>query len=68
MTTIDSRQEVAGPADTFDHTTAIDFSLDRASHVTIRIYDARGAVVRELLNESRALGSHRISWDGRKSR
>jgi len=48
--------------------TTIAFSLDRATPVTLRIYDARGALVREVLNEPRPPGRHEVTWHGRDGR
>jgi len=49
----------------FERATTIAFSLDRRSEVSLRIYDARGALVRELVREPRDLGPHQVVWDGR---
>ena len=53
----------------FNAHTTIRFSLPVAGHVTLRIYDTTGAVVRELTAPSSAVGGqHEISWDGRGAR
>jgi flagellar hook assembly protein FlgD len=33
--------------------------------VTIRIFDAKGALVRELLRETQTAGPHQVTWDGK---
>lgn len=48
----------------FNPRTTIAFDLPRSVPVTLRIHDARGALVRELVNETRPAGSHAVSWDG----
>jgi hypothetical protein len=49
----------------FNPTTSIAFSLKERSNVTLKIYDVNGALVRELVNESRSAGSYDMKWDGR---
>lgn len=44
---------------------ALAFSLPRESRVRLAVYDIRGALVRTLVDEKRAAGEHRVSWDGR---
>ena len=41
------------------------FTLDRPGHVTLRIHDASGRVIRELLDGERAAGPHEVRWDRR---
>lgn len=48
----------------FNPQTTIEYGLPSASHVRLRVYDARGALMRTLVNESQAHGSHRATWDG----
>lgn len=45
--------------------TAISFSLDRPGPVRVEIHDARGRLVRVVLDEERAPGAHEARWDGR---
>jgi hypothetical protein len=49
----------------FNPTTYISFALPEAGHVTLRIYDAQGHLVRTLVNEERAADYHVAQWDGR---
>jgi len=49
----------------FNPKTSIAFSLDRDGPVTLRVFDARGRLVRTLVNETRAAGQHVVDWDGR---
>ena len=48
----------------FNPQTAIRYVLPAAGDVRIGIYDARGRLVREILNERRHPGRHSASWDG----
>ncbi|HKW13303.1 MAG TPA: FlgD immunoglobulin-like domain containing protein [Candidatus Krumholzibacteria bacterium] len=48
----------------FRETTRIPFTLDTDSHVVVRVYDVRGALVTTLLDGPLAQGSHDVSWDG----
>jgi hypothetical protein len=41
------------------------FTLSRAGHVRLRIHDAAGRLVRELLDDERPAGSHEVRWDRR---
>jgi hypothetical protein len=45
--------------------TALRYTLASPSTVRLRVYDARGALVRRLVDGTRAAGSHEIAWDGR---
>ncbi len=48
----------------FNPTTAINFSIPKAGHVSLNIYNIKGQLVRSLVNNSLAVGSHKIVWDG----
>ena len=49
----------------FNGHTAIRYELSRKSSVRVRIFDLRGALVRELAVGPRTFGSHVELWDGR---
>ncbi len=55
------RQNYPNP---FNPKTTIDFSLPKASTVSLRVFDLRGRAVKTLLDESRPAGRHSIVWDG----
>lgn len=49
----------------FASATTIHFTLPRAMAASLRVYDASGRLVRELLNtRSAAAGSHAVEWNG----
>jgi len=48
----------------FNPRTTIAFSLRESGAVNLGIYDLRGRLVRNLVNEVRSAGQHRVSWDG----
>ncbi|KPL06398.1 hypothetical protein AMJ71_09815 [candidate division TA06 bacterium SM1_40] len=52
----------------FRSATTIEYGLVAPTHVSLRIYDVRGAFVRALVNEELGAGHHRASWDGRDGR
>lgn len=52
----------------FNPTTKIAFELAESGPVRIRIHDARGQVVRELVHESYPAGRHEVAWNGRNDR
>jgi flagellar hook assembly protein FlgD len=59
------QQSVPNP---FNPATAIPYDVpEGGAQVSIRIYDATGALVRTLVNEQRPSGSHRVVWDGLNS-
>ncbi len=39
------------------------FELDRRRRVQVIVYDVQGKLVREVLNEFRNAGPHRVTWD-----
>jgi hypothetical protein len=50
----------------FNPTTTISYDVPPGgANVTIRIYDASGRVVRTLVDDRRAAGTHDTVWDGR---
>jgi flagellar hook assembly protein FlgD len=49
----------------FNSRTTLRFSIPEAGMVRMVIYDVHGRFVRTLLDEHRAAGMYRISWDGR---
>ncbi len=57
-------QNVPNP---FNPSTSIDFKLSEPSHATLRIYDARGALVTTLFDRDVPAGPRRVTWDGRDS-
>ena len=56
------RQNVPNP---FNPSTAIAFGLKRSSHVSLKIYDLAGRLVRILAEEDRPAGDYTENWDGR---
>ena len=42
----------------------ISFTLTRAGHVTIAIYDLQGRLVRRVLDEDRTVGAQSVAWNG----
>jgi len=45
--------------------TTISFDMPMAEHVSLQIYDARGKLVRTLVDENLQPGSHAYLWDGK---
>lgn len=48
----------------FNPMTTISFDLAKPGHVRVAIYDISGRLVRTLVSEDRAAGSHAVIWDG----
>jgi len=53
----------------FNPSTTIDYSIPEgeAVNVTMLIYDLRGRLIRDLINEEKSPGRYSIHWDGRNS-
>jgi len=49
----------------FNPSTEMSFTLDRAQFVELAVYDVSGRKVRTLVAESKNVGIHTISWNGR---
>lgn len=47
----------------FNPETKISYSLSRAGHTNLTIYDITGSVVTKLINESQLPGNYQISWN-----
>jgi len=48
----------------FNPNTEIRFTIPNAGHVSIKIYDMNGKLVKNLVSEQKAAGVYSISWDG----
>jgi len=48
----------------FRSTTQIPFTLDTASHVSVRVYDVTGALITTLVDGPLSQGAHDVGWDG----
>jgi hypothetical protein len=66
---IDSPGRITGLTDVapnpFGYLTRVEYIMPRTGHVTIRVYDVRGRLIRTLLNQSVVEGTHITSWDAR---
>lgn len=49
----------------FNPSTNVSFDLALPGPVRVRIYDFRGRLVRELVNENMPAGRHEVLWDGK---
>jgi hypothetical protein len=58
------RLEVPRPS-VFGRSAAVAFALPHQADVSLSVYDATGAVVRQLWRSSTAAGEYRMCWDGR---
>ncbi len=48
----------------FNPTTTIRFSLAKNSQVNVKIYNAKGQLIKDLVNEDLAKGLHNVVWNG----
>jgi hypothetical protein len=48
----------------FNPSTIIEYETPDKADVTVRVYNLKGALIRELLHETQAAGRHRVTWDG----
>ena len=51
----------------FNPSTTIEYNVEASGHVTLKIYDIMGRVVRTLVNEYKDAGrsNYRVIWDGK---
>ena len=54
----------------FNPTTTIEYNVEISGHVTLKIYDIMGRVVRTLVDEHKDAGrsNYRVIWDGKDKR
>ena len=62
------RLTVTAAPNPFNPATTIEYAVAGRGHVSLRVFDARGALVRTLVDEVQPAGSRRITWDGRDDR
>ncbi|MDZ7401005.1 MAG: T9SS type A sorting domain-containing protein [candidate division KSB1 bacterium] len=48
----------------FNPTTTIAFSIRESGHVSLKIYDLQGKIVKTLIDGFSTAGAYRLSWDG----
>ena len=48
----------------FNPSTKIEFNMPKAGHLSLKIYNVRGELIRTLIDESRGAGADHIMWDG----
>lgn len=48
----------------FNATTVIPYQIDTPGRVRMRVFDAKGGLVRRLIDRDQRIGEHRIVWDG----
>ncbi len=48
----------------FNPSTTIAYEIPGTALVRVRIFDTRGALIRDLVHESQAAGLHQVVWDG----
>ena len=48
----------------FNPVTKIDFTMPKPGHLSLKIFNVRGELVRTLINEVRAEGPGHVMWDG----
>jgi hypothetical protein len=60
--------EVSSQPNPFNPSTVISFKLGRSKHVSLKIYDLAGRLVRTLVNDELKSGPHQITWDGKTNK
>ena len=51
----------------FNPVTQIKYATSKAGHVTLRIYNVQGALIKTLADKNVEAGSHEATWDGRNT-
>jgi len=51
----------------FNPTTIIAYSLPERGNVKIKIYDANGEIIKEILSATQDAGEHQITWDSKNN-
>jgi len=64
---LEFRLEVPRPS-VFGRSVSVAFALPREARVSLSVYDATGALVRQLRHGNAAAGEYRVNWDGRNDR
>ena len=49
----------------FNPATKIEYAVQQAGHVTIKVYNLRGEVVKTLVDQNRPMGEYAAVWDGK---
>ncbi len=49
----------------FNPSTTIEYSVQKAGNVRVKIHNTLGQLIRNLVNESKPIGEYSISWDGK---
>lgn len=52
----------------FNPSTQVHFTIKETGRVAVRVYNLGGQLIRELVNEPRAVGEHIVLWDGNDAR
>ncbi len=60
-----TRAALSAHPNPFNPTTTIDWEISRPGSMQVRVYDARGRLVRELLDQVSETTRGRVVWDGR---
>ncbi len=48
----------------FNPSTVIEYQIPQSGNVCISVFDVRGNLVKELINDSQNQGMHQVTWDG----
>ena len=51
----------------FNPGTTIEYTLEKSSEITLKIFNLLGEEIRILANKTQAAGTHRVIWDGRNN-
>jgi hypothetical protein len=78
FTAVESEDEIAqGPTEfelhqnypnPFNPETRIEYTLKKAGHVTVHIYNVLGGKVKTLLDQEQSAGFYQINWDGKNDK
>ena len=48
-----------------DRLTKISYEIPKGGEVTVRIYNIKGELVKQIVNQTQQTGNYEVDWDGR---
>ena len=52
----------------FNPKTVIQYSIENPAHISLKVYNIKGQLIRTLVNQRKSSGIHRLLWDGKDAK